>query len=378
VDDPIENIKEKIIKIRESRDNYKVMENITNTLTVISNTIEDGFLLVGSKIKDLYAKISGLDKRILKIEDHKPKDGYTPIKGKDYFDGRKGEDGKTPIKGVDYFDGEKGKNGRDGKDGRDGRNGKDGKNGITKIIREEVALESKDIKNRLEGLKGEDRLDAKAIKNLPIGGTQRIGSGGFRKFKELEDTPSNYIGQSGKILAVKSNEKGIEFIEASEGGLETDPVYTADKPNIALKSEIPDVPTKISELENDSGYLTEEAQVIPTKTSDLTNDSGFITSGGIPEETDPIWGSEKGDYLTITDAEDTYEPLLPTTPEDPAAKFLDGNRQWSAISGSGVVIATGVEVDAGTDNEKVVTPKAMEDSSYIKQSMAMALAVALG
>lgn len=40
------------------------------------------------------------------------KDGYTPIKGVDYFDGQPGKDGvdgtngvdgKTPVKGVDYF-----------------------------------------------------------------------------------------------------------------------------------------------------------------------------------------------------------------------------------------------------------------------------------
>jgi hypothetical protein len=30
----------------------------------------------------------------------KGKDGYTPIKGVDYFDGK---DGYTPIKGTDYF-----------------------------------------------------------------------------------------------------------------------------------------------------------------------------------------------------------------------------------------------------------------------------------
>ena len=28
------------------------------------------------------------------------KDGYTPVKGVDYFDG---EDGYTPVKGVDYY-----------------------------------------------------------------------------------------------------------------------------------------------------------------------------------------------------------------------------------------------------------------------------------
>lgn len=34
------------------------------------------------------------------------KDGYTPIKGIDYFDGKDGTDGidgKTPVKGIDYF-----------------------------------------------------------------------------------------------------------------------------------------------------------------------------------------------------------------------------------------------------------------------------------
>lgn len=66
------------------------------------------------------------------IKGDKGDDGYTPIKGIDYFDGK---DGYTPIKGVDYFDGVDGQNGRDGQDGYtprkgidyfDGQNGKDG------------------------------------------------------------------------------------------------------------------------------------------------------------------------------------------------------------------------------------------------------------
>ena len=46
----------------------------------------------------------------------KGNDGYTPVKGVDYFDGAPGaagKDGYTPVKGVDYFDG---KDGVDGKD----------------------------------------------------------------------------------------------------------------------------------------------------------------------------------------------------------------------------------------------------------------------
>jgi hypothetical protein len=37
------------------------------------------------------------------LEALKGKDGYTPVKGVDYFDGDKGADGYTPIKGTDYF-----------------------------------------------------------------------------------------------------------------------------------------------------------------------------------------------------------------------------------------------------------------------------------
>ena len=47
-------------------------------------------------------------------------DGYTPVKGKDYFDGadgKDGQDGYTPQKGVDYFDGQDGADGKDGADG---------------------------------------------------------------------------------------------------------------------------------------------------------------------------------------------------------------------------------------------------------------------
>ena len=56
---------------------------------------------------------------------------------------------------------------------------------------------------------------------------------------------------------------------------------------LALKAAITDIPTKLSQLRNDSGYQT-AAQVqtaisaaVPTKTSDLTNDSGFQTAAQV-------------------------------------------------------------------------------------------------
>ena len=41
-----------------------------------------------------------------------------------------------------------------------------------------------------------------------------------------------------------------------------------------------DIPTKTSQLQNDSGFVTSAS--VPTKTSQLQNDSGFITSSSLP------------------------------------------------------------------------------------------------
>ena len=57
---------------------------------------------------------------------------------------------------------------------------------------------------------------------------------------------------------------------------ETDPVYTADKPNIALKSEL------------------------PTTTSQLTNDSGFVTQDALLEKTSETWTFTLEDGTEVT------------------------------------------------------------------------------
>ena len=48
------------------------------------------------------------------------------------------------------------------------------------------------------------------------------------------------------------------------------------------------IPTKTSQLTNDSGFITNADISIPTKTSQLTNDSGFITNAAIPTKTSQL------------------------------------------------------------------------------------------
>lgn len=62
-----------------------------------------------------------------------------------------------------------------------------------------------------------------------------------------------------------------------------------------------DVPTKTSELTNDSGFITSAA--LPTKTSDLTNDSGFITSAAVPTKTSEL--TNDSGFITSSSREAT-------------------------------------------------------------------------
>ena len=85
----------------------------------------------------------------------------------------------------------------------------------------------------------------------------------------------------------------------------------------ALKTSIP---SKTSDLTNDSGYLTAHQDIsgkadkteIPSKTSELTNDSGYITETAL------------NDYLTTANAETAYQPKG-TYVENPTLPDTSGN-----------------------------------------------------
>lgn len=68
-----------------------------------------------------------------------------------------------------------------------------------------------------------------------------------------------------------------------------------------------DVPTKTSDLENDSGFIT--AEDVPTKTSELENDSGFVTAEDIPTKTSEL--QNDSNYVTNDEVESQIDELLP-------------------------------------------------------------------
>jgi hypothetical protein len=84
--------------------------------------------------------------------------------------GDKGDTGEHGNDGVDGKDGTNGKDGIDGNngtDGKDGVNGVDGKDGINGVDGKDGSPDTaEEIRNKLESLEGDERLDRKAIKGL--------------------------------------------------------------------------------------------------------------------------------------------------------------------------------------------------------------------
>ena len=99
---------------------------------------------------------------------------------------------------------------------------------------------------------------------------------------------------------------------------------------------VPAVPTKTSELTNDSNFAT--TSDIPTKTSQLTNDSGFITQAESKTITNAstnvsITGSAKPYLFTVTDSDITSDKFVLLYPLDETTEtWLNENSLSSIIT----------------------------------------------
>lgn len=82
------------------------------------------------------------------------------------------------------------------------------------------------IRDSLELLDGDERLDISAIKGFEklleehkANHSPRVIAAGSRLFTLLKDTPSDYRGQAGKTLVVNDNETGLEFADGVGGAV---------------------------------------------------------------------------------------------------------------------------------------------------------------
>ena len=101
-----------------------------------------------------------------------------------------------------------------------------------------------------------------------------LGTASAKNFSTDMNTPSD-LPTTSAITSYISNQG---FATTSQIPTKTSEL-TNDSGFITAK-DLPNVPDVVSAFTNDAGYIT--SKDLPTKTSDLTNDSGFITSSDLP------------------------------------------------------------------------------------------------
>ena len=212
--------------------------------------------------------------------------------GEDYYvyvwNRDKGEYTKTDI----YVKGDKGEKGDKGDTGTKGDKGDTGATGPTGPT----------------GTKGED------------GKSPKIQNGTWWLY---DDDKGEYVDSGVSVSAdYQLTKEKIEGVFTGDISSHTHSAYAA-KSHTHTKSEItdfPSIPSKTSELTNDSGFLTSHQDIsgkadkvhthtksditdmptIPTKTSQLTNDSGFVGTDSLPTASASSLGMVKvGNGLSI-------------------------------------------------------------------------------
>ena len=218
---------------------------------------------------------------------------------------------------------------KNGTNGLDGTNGQDGKSAYDIAVEQGFQGTEAEWLESLKGQDGQDGIvmdapsDGKLYGRMNADWVEVTSSGGS---DGIPEAPAD-----SKAYARKDN-AWVETVEAVN-------VYTKTEADEAFLPKTTVIPTKTSELTNDSGFITsipeeyvtntemtEYAQpkgdyalkselfsksyndltdkpTIPTKTSELTNDSGFITeipAEYITEAEMQEYAQPKGEYATTT------------------------------------------------------------------------------
>lgn len=304
-------------------------------------------------------------------------DGYTPIKGVDYFDGAQGpvgpqgpqgekgetgeqgpqgiqgergeqgpkgdqgESGYTPVKGVDYFDGE---NGADGVDGKDGENGQSAYE--LWLALGNVGTEA-DFIASLKGQDGEKGDQGEPGKNglttaIKVGETTYTHENGIITLPQyIEEIPTEYITET--------------ELEAKK--------YLTDLPEHSHSyNDLSDTPKNISAFKNDVGYLTKHQSLDNYYTKDDA-DAAFMTQDEVDARVNKVIADASNtdtitNLTTLVDYLDTHGAEAAQMVEAIESKAdSNHNHEGKELYPSGIFMSdSSAEISLGESDDTIISP----------------------
>lgn len=288
------------------------------------------------------------------------KDGPQGATGPQGEVGPRGERGATGLTGPQGPKGEVGATGLQGLRGPQGPQGPQGEKGADGTVAFDQLTEAQ--KASLKGEKGDKGDKGDKGEQGPRGERGYAGNDGYSPIAIVEQTTTGakitITDKNGTTTATVNHGKDGE---GGSGGIttETDPLYTADKPNIALKSEIP---TKTSELTNDSGFVTNTDYA-------STSTAGVIKIGanyGLGINTSGMLYPVKATNNDIDGKSNNFKVITPSNLDYAIKKALadsklDGtNNAWTEEEKANARTLLGVDSGGGSN---ITIDTAMSDTS---------------
>jgi len=195
-------------------------------------------------------------------------------------------------------------------------------------------------------------VDVSDTTDSPEGTSKKVlvsalgGGGGVTEFIELTDVPASYTGQGSKVVAVKADESGLEFVA---GGGSQDLQSVLDEGNTATNgTEILELSPNLVGILSDEGYIgvtsIDQEIGIYLGTADLGDGiEGYIN----------IINSSTGAEIRIRASNITEERDVQFPDKDGTIAFLDditGGAVDSVNGQTGVVVLDSDDINEGATN----------------------------
>lgn len=243
--------------------------------------------------------------------------------------------------GQDGRDGIDGQDGQDGRDGRDGQDGRDGTDGVSATVAVGTVATGNAGTNVIITNTGTNR-DAILNFTIPRGDKGEAGQNGTdgRDGRDGVDGQNGRDGQNGEdgfsptasvvkvgdtatiTITDKNGTTTANVKDGSDAGITIDDALSPTSENPVQNKVINSaLGTKANSADlasvATSGSYNDlvNKPTIPTKTSDLTNDSGFLTSYTETDPTVPSW-AKQSTKPTYSYSEITGTPTIPTKTSD--------------------------------------------------------------
>ena len=177
------------------------------------------------------------------------------------------------------------------------------------------------------------------------------GGGGVTEFIELTDVPASYTGQASKVVAVKADETGLEFVAGGGGTTPTlQEVLTEGNNANGLEIILSDISGDIQKISATSGDINIDSDAYGVH---IRADAGLTVDNGISVQNGIIIQNGLAGGVILNSSNTTAGRYVEFPDKDGTIAFLDditGGAVDSVNGQTGVVVLDSDDISEGATN----------------------------